>query len=116
MVWTALRAKGVRDSSQLLLIAIPCAVLVSHYVYIHDLSVLLLPSLVMLNFFLPMERTGEHKRWLGRVAALVLVAPVVESYAPDHFYLVSLPIAALLVATVAAFSPSSEVQNERASA
>jgi hypothetical protein len=95
--WTAWRGRLLKNASQLLLIAIPCAVLVSHHTYIHDLSVLFLPMAVLFDRFLPIEALNLRARWIVGIAGLMLVAPVIESYAPDHFYLVSLAVGALLM-------------------
>lgn len=100
--WTALQGSRIRDLAGLLILAIPCSILVSHHTYIHDLSVLLLPVMVLLNSFLPGEALAEKPaRPIARTAALMFTAPVVESFAPSHFYLVSLPVALLLRASAA---------------
>src|SRR6266700_7139694 len=52
LAWTARKGWNITESSALLLLAIPCSVLVSHHTYIHDLSVLLLPTIVLLDSFL----------------------------------------------------------------
>jgi uncharacterized membrane protein len=85
------------------LTAIPCAVLVSHHVYIHDLSVLLLPVIVLLNCFLPAESQAkrQRERLIGRAAVLMFVAPVAISFLPQHFYLVSMAVFILLAASAA---------------
>src|SRR5207248_1418417 len=87
--WTAFRGLRTDNSSRLLLLAISCSVLVGHHTYIHDLSVLLLPMIVLLNNFLPAEALGnKHERLIGRAAALMFVAPVLESFSPGQFYVV----------------------------
>jgi hypothetical protein len=114
--WTTFRGRHHDDSSRLFLIAIPCALLVSHHTYIHDLSVLLLPAVVVLNLFLPSEAVGSSReRWIARTAAFMLVAPVVESYAPDHFYIVAVPLGAMLLATSAAFASTKKSEHAEAS-
>ena len=101
--WTAWRGRSVKNASQLLLIAVPCAVLVSHHTYIHDLSVLFLPMALLFDGFLPIEALSLRARWIVGIAGLMLVTPVVESYAPDHFYLVSIAIGAVLMGTLLAW-------------
>ena len=103
--WTAVRGLGVRDTAKLFLLALPCSVLVGHHTYIHDLSVLSLPLIVLLNAYLPAEDGGsERERFIGRSAALMFVVPVLESFAPWHFYLVAPVVLLLLVATSTAVS------------
>jgi len=105
LVWTAIQGLRVSGTSGLLLLAIPCSLLVAHHTYMHDLSVLLLPIIVILDDFLPAEPTGtKRERLIARAAALTFVAPVVESYAPGFFYVVALPVLLLLAATASAAS------------
>jgi Glycosyltransferase family 87 len=105
LVWTAIRGLQVNGTSGLLLLAIPCSLLVAHHTYMHDLSVLLLPTIVILDDFLPAEATGmKRERLIARAAALTFVAPVVESFAPSHFYVVAIPVMLLLAATASAAS------------
>ena len=86
-----------------LLLAIPCGVLVGHHTYVHDLSVLVLPVVVLLNRFLPCEAFGDRRgQWIARAAAVMFVLPVAESFSANHFYLVSLPVFLLLVGVAAA--------------
>jgi hypothetical protein len=105
--WTAWRGRSVKNASQLLLVAIPCAVLVSHHTYIHDLSVLFLPMALLFDHFLPIEALNLRARWIVGIAGLMLAAPVIESYAPDYFYLVSLAVGALLMGTLLAWDSTS---------
>jgi hypothetical protein len=89
----------------LLLLAIPCSLLIAHHTYMHDHSVLLLPIIVILDNFLPAEPTGtKRERLIARAAALIFVAPVIESYAPGFFYVVAIPVMLLLAATASAAS------------
>jgi len=105
LVWTAIQGVRVSGTSGLLLLAIPCSLLVAHHTYMHDLSVLLLPTIVVLDNFLPAEATGtKRERMIARAAALTFLAPVVESYAPGYFYVVAIPVMSLLAATASAVS------------
>jgi len=101
--WTAWRGRSVKSAPRLLLVAIPCAVLVSHHTYVHDLAVLFLPMLLMFNCLLPLEAYNRQARWVVGIAGLMLVAPVAEFYAPDQFYLVSLAVGAVLAGTFLAW-------------
>jgi hypothetical protein len=100
LVWTVLRGRRVSNASNashLLLLAIPCSVLVSYYAFIHDLSVLLLPAVLLLNSFLPYEgRSRNIEPWINRSAAFMFVALLAESFFPAHFYFVTIAIVFLL--------------------
>jgi hypothetical protein len=97
--WTAIAGFRLKHASSLLLLSIPCSVLVGHHTNAYDLSVVLVPIIVLLNCFLPSEVQPSSKgRLVGRAAALMFVAPVMESYSLNHFYLVCLPLLFLLVA------------------
>jgi len=112
---TAWHGRSVQNTSQLLLIAIPCAVLVSHHTYIHDLSVLFLPMVLMLDCFLPFERFDRRAQWIVGIAGLMLMAPAIESYAPDHFYLVTLAVAALLMGMLLAAELNTRCRDSKVS-
>ena len=82
-----------RSTSNLFLIALTCSPLLSYHLFIHDLSVLLVPLVVTLNAFIAAEATGDaNGQLLTRAAALMFVAPLCESYIPGHFYVVCLPL------------------------
>lgn len=105
LVWTAVRGSRINNAPNLLLLAIPCSVLVAHHTYIHDLSVLLLPTVVLLNFFLSYEGQGKKmERWINRSAAFMFVAPVAESFFPEHFYSVTIAVGILLLGVSAAIT------------
>jgi glycosyl transferase family 87 len=76
-----------------LLIAIPASALVSYYLLIHDLSILLIPVVITLSRFIDSEASGDRDgRLLTRAAALLFVAPICESYIPEQFFVVALPL------------------------
>jgi glycosyl transferase family 87 len=84
--------KGKSDSN-LFLVAVTCSTLLSYHLFIHDLSVLLIPLLVTLDKFMEAEATGDaNGRLLTRAAAVMFVAPLCESYIPGHFFVVCLPL------------------------
>jgi hypothetical protein len=67
-------------------VAIPAGALVSYYLLIHDLTILLLPLLVMLN-----RNIIAGSRRIQIAATLMFVAPLCISYSAEHFYVVTLP-------------------------
>jgi Glycosyltransferase family 87 len=75
------------------LLATTASALVSYYLLIHDMSVLLIPIALTLGRFIEAEATGDRDgRIMARAAALMFVAPICESFMPDHFYVVALPL------------------------
>lgn len=73
-----------------LTIAIPAAALVSYHFLLHDMSVLLLPLLLVLDQCIRFEGTDDSRRWLFRSAALLFVAPVPQIFLYGSEYLVLL--------------------------
>jgi hypothetical protein len=99
IVWVAYRGRNTNAAgSDLLLLAIPTAILVSHHSYIYDLSPLIIPVLVYLNKFLP--RDGHASQFQFKAAAIMFASPVVFCYAYAHFWIVSLAIGAFLWALI----------------
>jgi hypothetical protein len=79
------------------MLAITASAVVSYYLFIHDLSVLLIPVVVTLDRFIEAEATGDELgRLKTRASALLFVSPICMSYIPDYFYVVSLPLLAFL--------------------
>jgi len=77
--------------------------LVGHHTYVHDLSVLLLPIIVLLNTFVTSEAVGDPRgQLINRTAAVTFVVPVAESFSANHFFLVSLVVLGLLLSLTAA--------------
>ena len=74
-----------RDS---LLLAIAVCVPISYHLFMHDLSLLLLPILVGLDDVLLSETSSSWTKKLpARLAALAFVTPLLFSYAPWHFWI-----------------------------
>jgi glycosyl transferase family 87 len=75
------------------LVAMLTSVLVSYYLLIHDLSILLIPIAITLSRFIDSEATGDQQgRLLTRAATLMFVAPICESYIPEQFFVVAVPL------------------------
>ena len=81
-----------------ILLAIIVSVPMSYHLLIHDLSVLLLPIAVTLNEVVQSETCSLwQERLKVRLAALVFMSPLLISYAPSHFWIVSMPLLAFAV-------------------
>ncbi len=96
-LWVAVSAPKKQRGVDALLVAITASAVVSYHFLFHDMSILLIPIALTLNQFIAAEGKGDRDgRLLARVSALMFVAPICESFIPGHFYLVSLPLLALL--------------------
>jgi len=102
LVVTVKSGAGSRKQDSLMLAIITSAI-VSYYLLIHDLSILLLPLIILLDRFVTAEATGnKSQRRIVRMAAFMFIAPICMSYAPDHFFVVCLPMLGLLAAQIGA--------------
>ena len=107
LVWTTIRGFRADARSQFLL-AIPACVLVSHYILIHDLSVLLLPAVLLLNRFLPMEgRATGRPLLICRAAEAMIILPAMQAFFPYQFYWVAVGIIVFWLALAEAVSDQS---------
>jgi hypothetical protein len=80
------------------ILAITASVLVSYYLFIHDLSVMLIPIALTLNRYLGVEQADDMlARSTAWTASLLLIAPMCIFLMPGHFYLVALPLCAFMV-------------------
>lgn len=83
---------GVNKSNpDRLLLAIVTSVLVSYHLLIHDMSVLLVPVCVVISGHLFSESGGGPGSDQLRAAALLFVAPIWMSFAPNYFFVVCVP-------------------------
>jgi len=96
LIWVAARVHTNAKREELFLIAVVTSVVVSYYIFIHDLAVLLIPVLLTLNRFISREYDDALSRFAKYSAALMLVAPMLVFVIPGHFYLVSLLICGFL--------------------
>jgi hypothetical protein len=84
---------GPRCSSDQLLLAIITASLVSYHFLLHDMSILLLPMMVILSANMDAEADGESsRRWLFRSAAFVFAEMTWRVFPPASFFLMCLPL------------------------
>jgi len=109
LLWVALNGPAKRASDPLI-IAITASLIVSYYLFIHDLTVLLIPIVVTLDRFLFTDINDDaeeaHRavdRAAAWMAAALLVAPMCIFLIPEYFYLVSLPLCAFMVILIRCF-------------
>ena len=98
LVVISVRARGRQQrGGDALVLAITAGVVVSYYLFIHDLSILLIPIVLTLDRFISRNGTGEPFGRAGAaISALLFVAPMCIFVIPAHFYLVSVLICAFL--------------------
>ena len=103
-----------KPASGSLVVAVPAAALVSYHFLVHDMSVLLLPIVLVMDQFVRFEGTRDPRRWLFRSAAFLFVVPVLQIFlnGGNYFVFLGLPILAFFL-LVRHFQVS---QNEAASA
>jgi len=80
------------------ILAITASIIVSYYLFIHDLTVMLIPIALVLNRYLG-SQTPENplSRFTAWTAALLLVAPMCIFLMPGHFYLLAVALGAFMV-------------------
>ena len=98
LVVISVRARGRQQpGGDALVLAITAGVVVSYYLFIHDLSILLIPIVLTLDRLISRNGTGEpFGRAAAAISALLFVAPMCIFVIPAHFYLVSVLICAFL--------------------
>ena len=77
------------NPSEALALAITTSAVVSYHFLIHDMSILLIPLVVVTNRFI-------YRGVVMVAATLLFTAPIVMYFAPEHFYLVALPLCLFL--------------------
>ncbi len=91
MLWIAIAVPRTCPIQWMVSIALTTAVLVSYYLFIYDLTILLLPLTVALNRSTAPFR-GKNGRLLSAACILVFLSPACLILWTDYFYLVSLPV------------------------
>ena len=98
LLWVARSAPPKLAETDALAIAITASVIVSYYLFMHDLSVLMIPIVITLNRFIDADTTSSVlDRVTAWMSAAVLVAPMCIFVIPGHFYLAALPLSAFIV-------------------
>jgi hypothetical protein len=94
-------ASPVRRGREGLCIAITAAACTSYHIYIHDLTILVIPVVFALNVFIEFTAGGSFKRSsVFYTSALAWTAPMLMSFSPKYFYVVSLAPIAFLTASL----------------
>ena len=97
LIWV--RGRGQWQGDAALVLAITASVVVSYYLFIHDLSILLIPIVLTLNRFIGRDGAGEPFALATAVlSALLFVAPMSVFVIPGHFYLLAILICVFLYA------------------
>ena len=98
IVVISVRARGRQQpGGDALVLAITAGVVVSYYLFIHDLSILLIPIVLTLDRFITGDGSGKpFGLATAAISALLFVAPMCIFVIPAHFYLVSVLICAFL--------------------
>jgi hypothetical protein len=106
LLWVALAVPGKQSRADAFVVAITASLIVSYYLFIHDLSVLLIPIVITLDrFILAHGETlaSSLDRAAAWMSATLLVAPMCIFLMPEHFYLVALPLCAFMVILIRNF-------------
>ena len=110
LLWVGLAVPGKQKTADAFIIAITASLIVSYYLFIHDLSVLLIPIVITLDRFIFTDTTinteitgAVFSRAALWMSAALLVAPMCIFLMPEHFYLLSLPLCAFMVILVRRF-------------
>jgi hypothetical protein len=121
LLWVALAVPGKQKTADAFIIAITASLIVSYYLFIHDLSVLLIPIVITLDRFIftdtniNTEITGAvFNRAASWMSAALLVAPMCIFLMPGHFYLLSLLLCAFMVILVRSFPREPPLNSARA--
>jgi hypothetical protein len=109
LIWVAVSTPRKLPGPDAMILAITSAAIVSYYLFIHDLSVLLIPAVITLNRFVRAEGAGDIFGCLvAGTSALLLLAPTSVFLIPNHFYLLALLICAFLFLLMRSFSKDAE--------
>lgn len=113
-LWVAATTPRRILSADLFPIAIAAGVVVSYYLFLYDLSIMLIPMALLLNRQMQSGyRHGLSEQLAGWVVFIAFVSPLFDLFVPRYRYLISLPVCALLLVLVwrcrhAAVNSSSE--------
>src|SRR5437870_6392416 len=89
LIWVAARVHANAKREELFLIAVVASVVVSYYLFIHDLAVLLIRVLLTLNPFITRDYDEPLSRFPNYSPALMLVPRMLFFVFPELFFLFS---------------------------
>jgi len=96
--------RNARRSSDLFLIAITASCFVSYYLFVHDLSMVVIPIVLAMDRCLAVGSGGDkYQAWMAPSAAVMFMAPACAFFSPAHLYLVSIPLLIFLL-TLSSFT------------
>jgi hypothetical protein len=98
LVFTARRGRRIHESQGLLLVALPAAILTGYHTYMHDLTPLFLPLIVVLDAYLLREGNNRLDRFIVWTSLAMFIAPAIEQFFPNYTYLGALVVLIFLVA------------------
>jgi hypothetical protein len=81
-----------------LLVALPAAILTGYHTYMHDLTPLFLPLIVVLDAYLLREGNNRLDRFIVWTSLAMFIAPAIEQFFPNYTYLGALVVLIFLVA------------------
>ena len=97
-------ARQNQGNSDVLALAITASAVVSYYLFIHDLTVLLIPLVMTLERHIMAEPSGDaFGSLVAGVAVLLYVSPICSLLNPGYFYLVALPLIGFLFIMMRSF-------------
>jgi len=100
-IWIARVTPGHLRPVEAFPIAVAASAVVSYYLFLYDLSILLIPITLLLNRLLDREFPHDSSSSLaGWVTFILLVAPLSDPFVPSYRYLLSLPVCAFLLVLV----------------
>jgi hypothetical protein len=100
-IWIARVTPGRLRPVDAFPIAVAASAVVSYYLFLYDLTILLIPISLLLNRLLDPEFPRDSNSSLaGWVTFILLVAPLSDPFVPAHRYLLSVPVFVFLLVLV----------------
>jgi len=104
--WAAFATKQ-KARGDALLVAILTASLVSYHLLMHDMVILLIPAIIVIDRFVFAETsTNKEEKLKLRAAAVLFTAPVLMGWSSNHFYLAIIAILLLFFVLVRTRCPN----------
>jgi hypothetical protein len=101
MLATLFWGSRTQDLGGRFLIAVVASLIIGYHSLIHDMSILLLPILAILNQCIRgVNESRSLERRVVEVTTIAFISPMLFLFSPGHFYLVSLALCAFLYAAL----------------